>query len=312
MYDTILIGIDEIWLKSERVKKRLMEILAKDIKYRINYENLKIGRGRIFIYEYNEDWIEKLKKIFGIKTIYPSKRVEPNLEKIKEASLYFFKNFEGSFKVSVNRVNKKFPLNSYEIAKEVGSYILENFKNLKVDVKNPEKILYIEIHSDYAFLYDKVIYGFGGLPLGSEGKGLVLFSGGTDSSSAAILMGKRGLDLDFLFINIAGYSYLNFVFRVFQKLKEYFPYSKLFVWNLEIEKLMQVRKGYKQIIFKAIIYKIAESFAKNKYDVIITGESLAQVSSQTTEAIKVLDKLVSFPILRPLIGFNKDEIIEIA
>ena len=311
MYDSILIGVDEIWVKSERVKNILMKKLADDISRRIN-ANIKIGRGRIFIFDYKEDWIKILSKVFGVKTIYPSKMIETDINKIVEESLKFFENFSGSFKLVVNRVYKNFPLTSYEVAKEVGKKIVEKY-NLKVDVKNPDKILYIEIHPNFTFLYDKIIYGPGGFPLGSEGKGLVLFSGGIDSSVAAYMMGKRGMDLDFLFINTAGNFYLQYVYRVFEKLKEYFPDSKLYVWDLDIDKLLLVKEGYRQILFKVIIYKIAEEFAKSKkYDCIITGESLGQVSSQTIESLKILDSLSNYLFFRPLIGFNKDEIIELS
>ncbi len=313
MYDAITVAVDEIWLKSERVKNKLIKLLAKDIKNRIKSEKIKIGRGRIFIFDYKNEWINILTKTFGIRKIYVCKFCKSEIEEIKKLALSFLKDFKGTFKVEVNRVDKKFPLNSLEIAKVIGSYILENNPELKVNVKKPDKKIYIEIHKNFTLLSDKELDGPGGLPLGAEGKGLVLFSAGIDSPVAAYLIGKRGLNLDFLFVNIAGKSYLNFVYRVFNKIKEYFPYSKLFVYELDIEKLMQVRKGYKQIMFKVILYKIAEQFAKFKnYDIIVTGESLAQVSSQTLESIKVLDEFISIPILRPLIGFNKEEIINLS
>jgi len=312
IYDSILIGVDEIWIKSERVKKRLMEILEGDIRRRLKTDNLMIGRGRIFIFDYRDEWVEILKKTFGVKTIYPSIKTESKIEKIKEFSEKFFENFNGTFKISAKRVWKGFEYTSYDINKIVGEHISKKF-GLKVDVKNPDKILYIEVHDFATFLYDKVIYGPGGFPLGSEGKGIVLFSGGIDSPVAAYLMGKRGLYLDFLFINIAGKTYLKFIERSFRRLREYFPESRLFIYDLDLEKLFKIKDGYRQIVFKAIMYKIAEAFAKKYgYDCIITGESLGQVSTQTLHSLNLLTKLVSLPIYRPLIGFNKDEIIELS
>jgi thiamine biosynthesis protein ThiI len=253
-----------------------------------------------------------LQKIFGIKNIYPSFYFETSLENIIKYSLEFFKNFNGTFKISTKRIDKNFPYKSIEINKIIGEEIVKKY-NLKVDVKNPEKELFIEIHKDYTFFYNKKISGSGGFPLGSEGKGLLLFSGGFDSSVASYMIGKRGMNIDFLFINLAGDTYLQYIYRVYEKLKEYFPDSNLFVYNLDIEKLFNVREGYRQILFKAIIYKIAEEFAKKyNYDAIITGESLGQVSSQTIHSLKVLNKIINFPIFRPLIGFNKDEIIELS
>jgi len=309
-YQKILLGIDEIWLKSEKVRKEAIRNLLEDIKSRLNFSEIEEKRGRIIIHSFKEEWIEKLQKIFGIKTIYPAYVCKSNLEEIKNKVLEILRNFKGSFKIETKRVYKKFPLNSLEINREVGKFVEENLK-LKVDVKNPNKIVYIEIHEKETYIYDKIFYGVGGLNLGFEGKGLVLFSGGMDSSLAAYFMGKRGMNLDFLFVNMAGEFYLNYIFRIFNKLKEYFPNAKLYVYDLDLEKLLKVRKGYKQIMLKVLIYKIAESFAKSKnYDAIITGESLGQTSSQTIESLKVLDSISSFLIFRPLIGMNKDEIIE--
>ncbi|MEM5830432.1 MAG: THUMP domain-containing protein, partial [Candidatus Aenigmatarchaeota archaeon] len=312
MYEKILLGIDEIWIKSEKIRKIAIKNLLEDIKKRINFYDVKEKRGRIIINSYKDDWIEILKKVFGIKTIYPAISSKSELEEIKKKVLEILKNHKGSFKIETKRIYKKFPLNSLEINRELGKYIEENLK-LKVDVKNPEKIVYVEIHENETYIYDKVIYGIGGLNLGFEGKGLVLFSGGIDSSLASIFMGKRGMNLDFLFINIAGEFYLNYVFRIFQKLKEYFPDAKLFVYDLDLEKLLKVRKGYKQIMFKVLMYKIAEAFAKeNSYDAIVSGESLGQTATQTIESLILLNSLVSIPVFRPLIGMNKDEIIKLA
>jgi len=315
MYNCILIGIDEIWTKSEKVKKKMINILINDIKNRINFDKIENRRGRIIIWSYKNEWINILKNIPGIKNIYPSIYFETSIENIKKYSLEFFNNFIGNiskFKVSTKRIDKKFPYKSIEVNKIIGEEILNKYK-LKVDVKNPEKILYIEIHRDYTFIYDKIINGPDGLPEGSEGKGILLFSGGSDSSVASYIISKRGLKIDFLFINIAGDIYLQYVYNVYNKLREYFPNSKLYVYNLDIEHLFIVREGYRQILFKAIIYKIAEKFAKkNNYDCIVTGESLGQVSSQTIDSLKVLDSLIDILVLRPLIGFNKSEILDLS
>jgi thiamine biosynthesis protein ThiI len=310
-----MIGIDEIWTKSEKIKKKMINMLINDIKNRINFDKIENRRGRIIIWGYKEEWINILRNIPGIKNIYPSIYFETSIENIKKYSLEFFSNFIGNinkFKISTKRIDKNFPYRSIEVNKIVGEEILNKYK-LKVDVKNPEKILYIEIHQDYTFIYDKIINGLGGLPEGSEGRGILLFSGGSDSSVAAYIISKRGLKIDFLFINIAGDVYLQYVYNVYNKLKEYFPNSKLYVYNLDIGHLFNVREGYRQILFKVIIYKLAEKFArKNNYDCIITGESLGQVSSQTIDSLKVLDSLVDILVLRPLIGFNKNEILELS
>jgi len=315
MYNCILIDIDEIWTKSEKIKKKMINILINDIKNRINFDKIENKRSKIIIWDYKDEWINILRNIPGIKNIYPAIYFETSIENIKKHSLEFFNNFIGNisrFKVSTKRVDKNFPYKSLEVDKIVEEEILNKYK-LKVDVKNPEKILYIEIHKDYTFIYDKIISGPGGLPEVSEGKGILLFSGGSGSSLASYIISKRGLKIDFLFINIAGDIYLQYVYNVYNKLKEYFPNSKLYVYDLDIGYLSNVREGYKQILFKAIMYKIAEKFAKkNNYDFIITGESLGQVSSQTIDSLKVLDSIVDILILRPLIEFSKSKILDLS
>jgi len=315
MYNCILIGIDEIWTKSEKIKKKMINILIDNVKNRINFDKIENRRGRIIIWNYKDEWINILRNIPGIKNIYPAIYFETSIENIKKQSLEFFNNFIGNisrFKVSTKRVDKNFPYKSLEVDKIVEEEILNKYK-LKADVKNPEKILYIEIHKDYTFIYDKIISGPGGLLEVSEGKGILLFSGGSSSSLASYIISKRGLKIDFLFINIAGDIYLQYVYNVYNKLKEYFPNSKLYVYDLDIGYLSNVREGYKQILFKAIMYKIAEKFAKkNNYDFIITGESLGQVSSQTIDSLKVLDSIVDILILRPLIEFSKSKILDLS
>jgi len=315
MYNCILIGIDEIWTKSEKIKKKMINILIDDIKNRINFDKIENKRGRIIIWDYKDDWINILRNIPGIKNICPAIYFETSIENIKKYSSEFLSNFVGNinrFKISTKRIDKNFPYKSIEVNKIIGEEILNKYK-LKVDVKDPEKILYIEIHQDYTFIYDRIIKGPGGLPEGSEGRGILLFSGGSDSSISSYIISKRGLKIDFLFINIAGDIYLHYIYNVYNKLKEYFPNSKLYVYDLDIGYLFNVKEGYKQILFKVIIYKIAEKFAKkNNYDCIVTGESLGQVSSQSIGSLKILDSLVDILVLRPLIGFNKSEILDIS
>ncbi|MEM5832565.1 MAG: THUMP domain-containing protein [Candidatus Aenigmatarchaeota archaeon] len=311
MYNSILVGVDEIWLKSEVKRKKLMKILLEDIKKRINTEKIIEKRGRIIIDEYNDEYLEKLKKVFGIKVIYPAIKVKSDIDEISKAALILLENSNLSFKVKTKRVYKGFSKNSLEVNREVGDFIVKN-KNLKVDLKKPEKIIYVEIHKEFSFVSDKKIKCLGGLPIGSEGKAIMLFSGGIDSMVASILIGKRGINLDFLFINLGGNVMEYFIVRAFEKIKEYFPYSKLFILDFDFENFFKIREGYRQICFKYLIYKVAEEFSKfNNYKAIVSGESIGQVSSQTFDSLILLENQIEVPILRPLISFNKDEIVEL-
>lgn len=312
VWEGVLIAVDEIWTKSERVRRKLMKMLLEDIKERLKTEKIRLGRGRIFIEEYKKEFEEKLRKVFGVSYFSPHIISKTDIEEIKRKTLDLLRGFNGTFKIDASRAWKGFEYNSLEINRIVGKYIVKE-KGLKVDIRNPDRTIYIEVHKDKTYLFYEKIGGPGGLPLGCQGKGLMLFSGGIDSPVAAYLIGRRGLDLDFLFVNFGGPIFESMVYKVYEKIKEYFPKSRFFVLDLDLSKLFSVKEGYRQIVLKVLLYKIAEEFCKKgDHKVIVTGESLGQVSTQILYNLVLLSKFVSITIFRPLIGMNKNEIVEIA
>lgn len=273
--------------------------------------------------EYQDELIKRLRRIFGIVNISPSYRIEKDIEEIKKHSLELLEETRNkggvkTFKVAVNRADKKFQPNSVELAKEVGAYILSNSEGLTVDVHNPDVYVYIDIRT-HCYIYTDKIKAFGGLPVGTNGKGLLLLSGGIDSPVAGFLIAKRGVE-------ISAVHYHSYPFtseRAEEKVKtlaeiltRYCGRIKLFSVNLlNIQKEINEKcpEDEMTIISRRFMMRIAEKIAmKEEIDALITGESLGQVASQTIKGIHVTNSSVSMPVLRPLIGMDKVEITEIS
>lgn len=316
MYDVIIIGISEIWTKSEKVRKLLIRRLVNNIKKRIPDARVEIRRGRLIVRPYKEEYIDTLRKTFGVKYCAPAWVVPTDYEKIKNRLFELAKDKSGKFKITVNRVWKEFSLTSIEIGRKLAGEIKSNFEALDPELKSPDFEIFIELHKDVTFIFDKKINAYDGYPVGSEGKALALFSGGIDSPVAAWFAAKRGIAVDLLFLNLAGPVHEALVYKVYEKLREWIPTAKLYVIeaiNLIEKIVMNVRSGYRQIVYKVFLYKIAEKVAeKLNIKVLITGESLGQVSTQTLDSLVLLEEFAKIPILRPLIALNKDEIKEYA
>ncbi len=300
-----------------------------------NIKNIAKGMGQTKVYkeqskiyieveeEYEEELIKRLRRVFGIVNISPSYRIEKNIDDIKESSLKILEEIRSrrdikTFKVAANRADKRFQPNSVELAKEVGAYILNNSEGLTVDVHNPDIYVYIDIRSN-CYIYTDKIKAFGGLPVGTNGKGLLLLSGGIDSPVAGFMIAKRG-------VQISAVHYHSYPFtseRAEEKVKtlaeiltNYCGKIKLYSVNLlNIQKEINEKcpEDEMTIISRRFMMRIAEKIAmKEEIDALITGESLGQVASQTIKGIHVTNSSVSLPVLRPLIGMDKVEITEIS
>ncbi|WP_352418407.1 tRNA uracil 4-sulfurtransferase ThiI [Proteiniborus sp.] len=273
--------------------------------------------------DYHDELIKRLKRIFGIVNISSCYRIEKDIDKIKKYSLELLektRNIRGikTFKIDVNRADKRFQPNSVELAKEVGAYILNNSKGFTVDVHKPDVFVYIDIRSN-CYIYTDKIKAFGGLPVGTNGKGLLLLSGGIDSPVAGFLIAKRGVEISAVHFH----SYPFTSERAEEKVKalaeiltRYCGKIKLFSVNLlNIQKEINEKcpEDEMTIISRRFMMRIAEKIAvREEIDALITGESLGQVASQTIKGIHVTNSSVSLPVLRPLIGMDKVEITEIS
>ena len=266
---------------------------------------------------------EKLKKVFGIVGINQSSRVSQKDEEIKakvlEFANYAYEKGARTFKISVNRSNKEFPINSMDYAKEVGAFVLINSPFEKVKMKDPDVMIYIDIRKE-VYIYTTRIKTYGGLPLGSTGKGLVLLSGGIDSPVASFMMAKRGMRINFVTFNSFPFTSkqaLEKIKELTDILTDYTGKSRLYTINilkLQEEINSKTRKEYATILTRRVMMRLSERLANTmQYQALITGESLGQVASQTLGGLTCTNACMEkLPVFRPLIGMDKTEIIDIA
>ncbi|QUH32071.1 tRNA uracil 4-sulfurtransferase ThiI [Vallitalea guaymasensis] len=284
-------------------------------------------QGRIFIepfsdYDYDEV-VDRLSRIFGLVGICPVVVLEDmDFETVKEATLMYMKDeyedFNFTFKVESRRADKRYPLNSMEIACEVGAYLLDHIPELKVDVKKPDVKVWVEIRSR-AYIYSKIIKGLGGMPVGSNGKAMLMLSGGIDSPVAGYLVAKRGVKLDAVYYHSHPYTSERAKQKVIDLAKIVSRYSGRINLNVvpftDIQLYIYEQCPHEQltIIMRRIMMIIAERLAE-KYGAIalVTGESIGQVASQTIQSLNATNSVCNMPVFRPLIGFDKQEIVEIS
>ena len=268
--------------------------------------------------------IPVLSKVFGIVTINSAVKTEKNIDIIKETALKYISPVlenKKSFGVLAKRSDKSFAIKSPEIAMQIGDVLFENHKNIKVDLKNPEVWVAVEIRNNGAFVHASNVKfpGAGGMPTGSNGSGLLLLSGGIDSPVAGYMMARRGMKISALHFTSEPYTSeraRDKVVKLSKILSQYCGEVKFYSVSLtEIQE--NIRKycdgDYTTVLLRRFMLKIAESIAKSdNFDCVITGESLGQVASQTIQAIKVIYDKINLPVFRPCIGLDKSQIIEIA
>ncbi len=270
------------------------------------------------------DITERVKKVFGIVSLSVAKRFEVDMDKIREVALQELKDRmeENSniktFKVESKRADKRFPLKSLEISRDVGGYLLENTDNISVDVHNPDIVINVEVR-DKAFVFSNKIKGFGGLPLGTNGKALLLLSGGIDSPVAGWLVGKRGVEIEA--IHFHSYPFTSDrakekVLDLAKILSIYCGKFKLYSINLlPIQKEINEKCPEQEmtILSRRFMMQIAEKVGvENNCDALITGESIGQVASQTVKSLYVTNASVDMPVFRPLIAMDKVDIMALA
>jgi len=318
-----LVRYSEIFLKSESVRRQWEDRLIRNIK-RVLDCKIRRDRGRIWVITDDDRAKEKLKKIFGIVSF--SECYHCKLDELSRFIVDFCKKIgiekAKTFAVRVKRVGTH-DFTSQQKAAELGAIILKNFPHLKVDLDNPEMTVYVEIRDEDCYVFSEVVKGVGGIPLGVEGKLVSLFSGGIDSPVATWLMMKRGCEIIPVYFDCSPFtdeSTLNRAKVVAEVLREYDPDFELKIvehgeFLQKLKKLLKEKKleSYTCILCKRRMYRIAEMIARDeKAKGIVTGESLGQVASQTLDNLMVLNEACRLPIYRPLIGFDKVEVEELA
>lgn len=329
MKEIILIKNGELTLKGLN-RNSFEDILIKNMKKRLNdlgkFEFTK-SQSTIMVDPVDEgidldDAVDRLSKVFGIAALSRACVCEKDFESIKAtAAEYLEEQLEDAktFKVNAKRSDKKFPMKSPEICRELGGYLLSKFHNLSVDVHNPDITVTVEVRDKYAFVRGNNIKGAGGMPTGTSGRAGILISGGIDSPVAAYMMAKRGIELCAIHFASPPYTSELAEMKVLELLKRVAKYSGVITtYVVPFTKIQEAIRDlcpeeYFTIIMRRIMMMISEKMAvAQNCSALITGESVGQVASQTMYALACTDCAVNMPVFRPCIGMDKEEIIAIS
>lgn len=266
--------------------------------------------------------IARLKRVFGIQNLSPMLKVEKSMEAVQEGALAMMKEQlkpQMTFKINTRRSDKDFPINTDTMNRELGGFILENFPESQVKMKNPDITLRVEIRSNGIFLTSEVIDGAGGLPVGTAGKGMMMLSGGIDSPVAAYLGMKRGVEMEMVHFFSPPYTSEQALAKAKELSGKLAAYSGnvqfLQVPFAEIQETIKEKcpEGYLMTIQRRMMLRLTVALAQKRGGLaIFNGESLGQVASQTMESMMAINDVTTMPIIRPVVSMDKNEIIEIA
>ena len=293
--------------------------LIENINGKIEKMGAKVRRrfGRLVIYDDDQRIAEKLKKTPGIKYFALAEVCDLDIDEIKKKALEILPDSAKTFKIEAKRSNKSFPYTSIEINKVVGEYILKR-KGIGVDLNNPDAKVFIEICEKECFIYTSKTPSIGGLPAGVAGKIVSLISGGIDSPVSAFMIMKRGCEVVAVhFFNSTLHSpkVREKIKMIAEKLAEFHRIKLYMVPFEEIQReiIRSIPSKYRMVIYRRSMMRMANIIAeKESAKAIVTGDSLSQVASQTLDNLNVIYNASSLPVLSPLIGMDKEEIIEIA
>lgn len=313
----------EMTIKSTQVRRQFQSRLVKNIKDGFGRSKIsfKISPewSRIFIEFDDIKGLEILDCIYGIQSYSVVElECEAELEEIVSQGLGFYeeKVKDKSFCVKARR-NGSHPFTSMDIQKSLGAAL--NNKGLKVQLRNPDFCVFVEVKDERCFFFSEIVKGVSGLPLGTAGHGVCLLSGGFDSPVAAWMLQKRGVSCEFLLCNMAGEAYERSVLKIAKLMTEkwssgFYPKFHVIDFSEIVEQIKsKVTSRFTQVILKRMFYRAAELLAEQtKAEAIITGEAIGQVSSQTMTNLKTIEQVVDTPVLRPVVGFDKDDIIELS
>ena len=329
----ILIRYGEIALKSPKTRINWEKLLINNIKNVLELNEIpykKIDylptRGRIYLFaELTKKLDNILKKIMGIKSYSETIEGTDSIQSIEKITLRLAEkiiNKNDSFALKVRRTGEH-EYSSMDIAKKMGSRILEYLeeRNLSVDLSNPDKVIYIEIRNNKSHIFSEKRHGLGGLPIGSQGKIVSLFSSGIDSPVATWMMMRRGCIVIPIYFH--NYPYISDitrekVFELINVIRQYDSRKNYYFYIVSYGDILkyfieEAPSRYTCVLCKRMMYRIAAKIAENENaKAIVTGENLGQVASQTLDNLEILDNTVNFPVFRPLIGYDKEETTELA
>ena len=330
MYNILIAKYGEIGVKGKNryiFENKLIRNIRNMLKSMGEFKVYK-EYGRIYIDVDDTNYeavIDEVRKVFGVVGVCPAIKRDKDYDLLKETALYMLKEkvAQGAktFKITSKRGDKSFRLTSQEMSIDIGGYVLSHLNNpdVKVDVRNPELTITCEYREEHILVYTDAVAGYGGLPLGTNGKAITLLSGGIDSPVASWLVAKRGVDIEavhfhsYPFTNERSQEKVRDLARILSK---YCGPIKLHMVNiLDIQKAIAEKCNEEEttILSRRFMMRIAEEIGRSRYcDALITGESIGQVASQTMQGIVCTNAAVSLPIFRPLIAMDKVEIIKLA
>ena len=323
MEKIIIIKYGELSTKKDNINY-FLSCLKDNIINSVGKYNIKFDRGRMFIQTDNSNYdeiVSKLQNVFGIHEINLGYKIDSNNISDIENNLINLlkdKSFK-TFKVETKRSYKNYNMNSMEVSKYLGGVVLKNFNDIKVDVHNPELLINIEVRSDNAYIYFDKIAGIGGYPVGSLGKGMLMLSGGIDSPVSGYLALKRGVRIEGVYFESPPHTSeaaKNKVLELTRILTKYSGYVKLHIvsfTNIQESIYKNIPHEYLITIMRRMMYRISERLAKrSNAKVIINGESIGQVASQTLTSMLAINSVINMPVIRPVACLDKLEIIDIA
>ncbi|MDE5868166.1 MAG: tRNA 4-thiouridine(8) synthase ThiI [Anaeroplasmataceae bacterium] len=328
MYNQILVRFGDLTLKGRNQKeflRRLYALMALKMKgLNVSIENT---HDRIYIYLNDtkaEDVIDRLKYVSGISSYSLVVKCSNDIKVIKQTALELMKDLvtkDTTFKVETKRSNKKYPIHSMDVTKQVAGYVLANHSLLHVDVHEPEVTLHLELKNEDCYLYNEEIRAMGGYPVGVAGKGLLMLSGGIDSPVAGYLAMKQGVEIECIHFESTPLTSIESAQKVIdlvKKMAKYAPHNKINLHmvpfkELHMALLEHVPESYNITIMRRMMYRIATKLAIKKNCIcLINGESVGQVASQTLMSMNTINSVTNYPILRPLCTYDKVDIITLS
>ena len=324
MNKVILIKYGELTTKKGN-RNFFVNTLYNNIKNKLKNYNVKISKdiSRMYI-EFQEDELEEIKNvidhIFGIHMYHIANIVDTNIDSIKNELLNMMKIEKfNTFKIECKRSDKSFPYKSTELNPMLGTHLLKNIENIKVDVHNPDVLIKVEVREYNSYIYTNGFKGCGGYPSGVQNKALLMLSGGIDSPVAGYLAMKRGIKLDAVYFEAIPHTSIearNKVISLTEKLSEYTDHINLHVVNftkIQEEIYKKANPNYCITIMRRMMYRIMEELAKKNHALaIVNGESIGQVASQTLTSMNVINNVTNIPVIRPVACLDKLEIMDIA